>query len=208
LQRLDIVGLTRECITRVGDPSDEVPAVATSIDADFVILGAHQAYLGQNPLGGVVADVIAAARCDVGVFIRPESAPVVDARVAVFFAGGLSDLGVLEASAGLARGADVPLRVLHPVHAAVPELSVPVESIAIEEPTGASIASAADGARVIVVGVPSDGRNGSRVQLIEQTGAPVLVVAAKHVAPVTEQPPISTRRKVSVNVSGEQSDGS
>jgi Kef-type K+ transport system membrane component KefB len=201
--QLDAVGVTHECITRVGNPAVEVPAIARSLDVDLVVLGAHQAYVGQNPLGGVVADVLAGVPCDVGVLVRAGAIRDGDAPLAVFVGGTLVDLGVLEAATALARGLDARLRVVHPAGTTVPDLAIPVESVALAAPDGPSIVAAAGDVRLVIVALPPE-RGGARVQLVERTDLPLLVLAVRDRGVVPEHPPVSTRREASVNVSGEQ----
>jgi nucleotide-binding universal stress UspA family protein len=202
-QQLDAIGVQHECVTRVGSPSAELLAVVHSLDVDLVLLGAHQAYVGQNPLGGVVGDVLDDAPCDVGVFVRPVSVRGGDAPLAVFVGGTLADLGVLEAAAELARGLDAPLRVVHPASITVPDLAVPAETVALVDPDGPSVTTAAGAARLIVTGVPGP-RNPARAYLIEQAPPPVLVIAATNRAVDSGDPGISTRREVSMTTPGQQ----
>ena len=121
--RLRIDGAEVQVITAFGDqPATTIRRVAQANEAAVVLVGQHHSYIGDDPFGGLVAELLADVTCDVAVVLDPpEVATAARAPVGVLVGAERSNAGALELGLALARGLDVGLVLLDPDAAGGPD---------------------------------------------------------------------------------------
>ena len=93
------------------DPARDICSVAEVKGVDLVLLGWHKPLLGQAILGGIVHDVMKAARTDVGVLINRDLAEI--RRVLVPFHGGPHDRAAARLARRMAAVGGARVTILH-----------------------------------------------------------------------------------------------
>jgi Kef-type K+ transport system membrane component KefB/nucleotide-binding universal stress UspA family protein len=108
--------ISTEVITRIGiDRGEELRLICHQQDVDLLIVGSHEAYLRNRPLGGLVAELLNTAPCDVAVVInggaalQPRRGPV-----GVWLSGDNTDFVALDLALSLARGLGSTVRAVGP----------------------------------------------------------------------------------------------
>jgi Kef-type K+ transport system membrane component KefB/nucleotide-binding universal stress UspA family protein len=180
-ERLERTGVSCEIATTVGtEVAPNLARLANEHQADLILVRAHQAYLGRNPLGGIPGDLFREAACDVAVLVGTSLAGGLSGGpVAVWFKGLLRDLAAVDLATSLARGRGTTLRIITPVSFTVPSFGVPTERVVLQEPTTEHALASVEGASVVVVG-QADVSDGAlprlRRAVIVDSPVPVLVV--------------------------------
>ena len=103
---LDREGIPTEVVTRIGtDREQELLVLIEQQQIDMIVLGSHQAYLRNRPLGGLVGELLRSSPSDVAVAINSDRLLALEpGPVGVWLPGEPADSAVLDLSTSLARG--------------------------------------------------------------------------------------------------------
>jgi nucleotide-binding universal stress UspA family protein len=170
-------------------PAEELARIVRDEEADLLVCGAHQPYVGRNPLGGVVADVLEECPTSIAVVLPAARAADTngDGPVTVWYGGGPHSQAALELGARLARGRRSALRVVYPGTESAPAPAMEMEAIAVASREVESFVAAFEGASTIVVAFVDRGEGSSfgprRDRLIAESRVPVVVVQPRVVQP-------------------------
>jgi len=165
---LDGAGIPTEVVTRIGtNREEELLLLIEQQQIDMIVIGSHQAYLRNRPLGGLVGELLREAPSDVAVTINsdrllsPGPGPV-----GVWLAGEPTDFAVLELATSLARGFGRELLVvtLPGADQATGQLD---DAVVLKKDAGPdAVVDEIGRAAVIVVAAPTSG-SGLHVDVVE-----------------------------------------
>ncbi len=178
---------------------EDLARLAELEDVDLILLDGRRPLLGGGVPRGDVGVVLDTAPCDVAVLVAREDATIAlgpDAPILVPFGGFEHDWAALELAAWLASASGAPLRLLG--RAGEPDsgrdagrllasasllvqrfVGVAAESV-ISEPGRDAVLRAAEGASLLVIGLPDDWRSEglgtTRAEIAASAPAPILFV--------------------------------
>jgi nucleotide-binding universal stress UspA family protein len=153
---LDNEGVTSEIVTRVGtDRAEELSLLIQQQAIDLMVVGSHQAYLRNRPLGGLVGELLRSAPADVAVTINSDAmlSPG-PGPVGIWLPGEPTDAAVLDLGQSLARGLGRHLTVVAGQEATV---VTDMECEMIEVPRGSSsedVVTALEGVAILALATP------------------------------------------------------
>lgn len=111
---LDREGVSSEVITRIGtDRGEELRLLSEQHAIDLILIGSHESFLRNRPLGGLVGELLRTAPSDVVALLNADELETLgEGPVGVWLPGEPSDIAAYELAASVARGIDRPIRVV------------------------------------------------------------------------------------------------
>jgi DNA-binding SARP family transcriptional activator len=195
-QRAELAGrgvTARAAAFTSADRARDLARLASRQDVDLLLLDVPLASLRKELPRGELGSVLSEAPCDVAMLAGRDGGAA-DGPVLVPFGAARHDWAALEVAAWIARAHGAPLRLLGSVSGEtrdasrlLADASLIVQRTAgvhaeplLAEPGPAGIVAAAEGARVLVVGLSErwqrEGIGDVRLAIAEQAAAPVLFV--------------------------------
>jgi Kef-type K+ transport system membrane component KefB/nucleotide-binding universal stress UspA family protein len=177
---LDRQGVRSEVVTRIGtDRGEELRLLCEQQDVDLVVIGSHEAYLSNRPLGGLVGELLRTAPADVVVVVNGDSRLALDVGpVGVWLGGAATDIATFNLAMSIARGLD---RDVWAVASGSLPPGIEVGQLIEVSPDAPAreVLRAFDAAALLVVGAPRSERQLDSDLVEEMTrrqGPPVLVL--------------------------------